>query len=1589
MRGPSQQYCASQPEQLRTTIALLVLSVVVVPALAAPPAPSVGISAAGAAAGSGTGPASNRDGANELAEQERFARLLHDFDLTADAAELAKNGMRTERDLRYIDEEVIRECSVSPFAKAKLRRLMQSLSAAAKPNLQHLPGQLAAAQPSKYVTFPLGLGRRAIMVRPGHASREWWGKVESGLWETTTFKALYQEVTADVVYVGIGEWCGVTGLFAAQRSARKAILVEPDPHILEELRTNVESFKAGSSAEGHAEAKLIIDTRCIVPSAMSNTKVTMRGNGSSISSFIPLPVLSDAPSFEASCLSLESLYDYHHLSGRVFIKMDIEGAEAFVIPELLSWLKTLESKPSFLVSFHGVATPDQKEKIARVLNLYDHFAILRGHSTGFEDGEAADDCKMGVPLTDNSGSAFKAENLCEKCDILITSSRARSDILCSGKMMHIHKASAKTRKTATERARTMEGKRADGVPSAPNNRRAAGNGQSRLQRATVRSHDDGRGKEHRQTMRSMSEGDLAQTISAMETRYDAHEARLAALEEQNDWQEIATNYVSCSISLSLDEIVEALDAQRRNPSARQTISMGGLGRKMIKDRYEVWVCKRGDRCATEDDFMCYVYDEKDRVFLPWAPNSDLNLVKAGPFMSVRESTAGLALAETRLLRQEVAEHEAQVCDETLDEFKALLGTAPLSLQSGTQARTFTRERNISSILWRETAEVRFVPDAVSTATCELEWPYTCYIDRTVTFSHALAVDKGRSTCFETTRDAAGMQSVQSLSFGTLLRLTAVQTQYAGRKGDNELQFSSPTPDFCFGNSIRVSNLQFQPDRFQISTYNNGALSPFVPSSPSYPGSIGAGYQPLAITLANGRGTLFVNFHAGQNYGFELNQKRLILWRGDFKAGYSSWFRGHTETQYRLKVTDPADTMRYYTDTSLHDLSDWCRSLDLCRGDFEAIPAGPLVQRYPVGTGSMQPFGRVLVGVAQNEGMVWFAGGLEVTGDGPQGTDIATNRAGARPSLRALQDILILNVDDLTWASAKLSSARFGVSGGTVAGLIFFAGGAQLGRQMDGMVVDHFQWQTDVSSCGQECGYVYSFICDSYNGCGYSDVYSCRNTGCQAVPIQKAAVNSDVVEVFDSQDFGLVNVTVAVTLVSTSDIKQPGSEIIIAGLAPGASLTPTGEIALNPPESSSYIMSGHQKFKTANGNVGRADWNRQDGTLTLTVAYDGLPQHYTNRYAFSFDLQFPAEARQDTLAIGSTWTVTAKPVQSLTAVPAPAIVSPSFGLELPVREQHALSQARRFAAGASITTLNLVLFAGGVTSSNETMPAGGWLSSQTSSAVDIFTVTDKIEQTTHSLSAPGMMVAGSTESLVVLLYHHENEEFNNAAHVFDGSVWTTSSHPGNCGVQHSSASTTRHIIFLSACEPEALLFDVSSRTWSQLKFDHSLEPARVISVNEDNEIFIAGQAGNGNTTEHGIETSALFPTSQCGWDGLGSWRTAACGDAATIYTLPPGFVTASVEISSVANPDLFIQRMVALPAYIPEIDASLSLTGTFNTTHLQTDSWNISCHARVNGRSTYSLRLPDAAYGVQPEVCITPHDLTDDEFILYGLYQPLP
>ena len=89
------------------------------------------------------------------------------------------------------------------------------------------------------------------------------------------------------------------------------------------------------------------------------------------------------------------------------------------------------------------------------------------------------------------------------------------------------------------------------------------------------------------------------------------------------------------------------------------------------------------------------------------------------------------------------------------------------------------------------------------------------------------------------------------------------------------------------------------------------------------------------------------------------------------------------------------------------------------------------------------------------------------------------------------------------------------------------------------------------------------------------------------------------------------------------------------------------------------------------------------------------------------------------------------------------------------------------------------------------------------------------------------------------------------------------------------------------------------------------------------------------------------------------------------------MTASVEITSLANPAQPVSRTVALPAHLPEVDVTLSLPRHANTSHVASDRWDVSCDALVNGQSVYSSSL----YSNEDKICITPQD-NDDEFVVY-------
>ena len=55
---------------------------------------------------------------------------------------------------------------------------------------------------------------------------------------------------------------------------------------------------------------------------------------------------------------------------------------------------------------------------------------------------------------------------------------------------------------------------------------------------------------------------------------------------------------------------------------------GGLGRLRVKGRFETWVCIKGHPCASDltDDHFCFVWEQVEKKFIPWGPNTALNLL---------------------------------------------------------------------------------------------------------------------------------------------------------------------------------------------------------------------------------------------------------------------------------------------------------------------------------------------------------------------------------------------------------------------------------------------------------------------------------------------------------------------------------------------------------------------------------------------------------------------------------------------------------------------------------------------------------------------------------------------------------------------------------------------------------------------------------------------------------------------------------------------------------------------------------------------------------------------------------------------------
>lgn len=199
-----------------------------------------------------------------------------------------------------------------------------------------------------------------------------WNGVQRGSWEPETFHVFKHFLREDRSYLDIGAWIGPTALYGCQL-AKMCYAFEPDPVAFEELEYNRNlnpNFK-----------NLLLYKAAIGASESPQTMIGFHDNyGDSMSS-----LLSDKGKMKVDQLSLTAAIEMKEDLN--FIKMDIEGGEAIVLPSAIGIIQ--KRHPTLYLSLHGPMFPRGFEayfaRIMETIGSYKKIYTAQGIPITFEE----------------------------------------------------------------------------------------------------------------------------------------------------------------------------------------------------------------------------------------------------------------------------------------------------------------------------------------------------------------------------------------------------------------------------------------------------------------------------------------------------------------------------------------------------------------------------------------------------------------------------------------------------------------------------------------------------------------------------------------------------------------------------------------------------------------------------------------------------------------------------------------------------------------------------------------------------------------------------------------------------------------------------------------------------------------------------------------------------------------------------------------------------------------------------------------------------------------------------------------------------
>jgi len=206
--------------------------------------------------------------------------------------------------------------------------------------------------------FPIRLHGRNYKFLP--EERKFWRKVAAGHWEPHTFRILDAFLDQSSIYVDLGAWIGPTVIFAAAR-CQQVYCFEPDPLAYEQLLGNLRLNDIDNVTSFHGAVYTRNGTVQI-----GNPAGTFGNSETSI-------ISNNSGGISTPCLTFDHAMELFGIGAIDLLKIDIEGAEFELLPNMKSYLGT--NRPSLYLSTHAplfdkIERRGKMQVIAELADMY-------------------------------------------------------------------------------------------------------------------------------------------------------------------------------------------------------------------------------------------------------------------------------------------------------------------------------------------------------------------------------------------------------------------------------------------------------------------------------------------------------------------------------------------------------------------------------------------------------------------------------------------------------------------------------------------------------------------------------------------------------------------------------------------------------------------------------------------------------------------------------------------------------------------------------------------------------------------------------------------------------------------------------------------------------------------------------------------------------------------------------------------------------------------------------------------------------------------------------------------------------------------